>query len=87
MISLNEYKEVGNFGSLISKLFESRDFSHRVHLFAKDKSYAQHKALGSFYEAITDLTDKLYEVHAGQYGPIKFEFNTIKYEINISCNL
>jgi hypothetical protein len=77
MISLNEYKEVGNFPGLISKLFEARDFSHRVHLIAKSKSYAEHKALGSFYEDLTGLTDNLYETHAGQYGPVKFEYNKV----------
>jgi hypothetical protein len=77
MISLNEYKEVGNFSGLISKLFEARDFAHRVHLIAKSKSYAEHKALGSFYEGIVELADNLYETHAGQYGPAKFDFNKV----------
>jgi hypothetical protein len=39
----------------------------------RTKSYAQHKALGSFYEGVIDLTDKLYETYAGQYGQIKFD--------------
>lgn len=77
MISLNEYKEVGSFSGLVSKFFEARDFVHRVHLLAKNKSYAEHKALGSFYEDLIGLVDNLYETHAGQYGPAKFDFNKI----------
>jgi hypothetical protein len=77
MMSLNEYKEIGNFSGLISKLFEARDFAHRTHLISKNKSFSEHEALGSFYEDITGLADNLYETHAGQYGPAKFDFNKV----------
>ncbi len=77
MISLNEYKDAGNFPALVSKLFEARDFAHRVHLLSKNKSYSEHQALGAFYGDLTELADDLYETHAGQYGPVKFDFNKI----------
>lgn len=39
----------------IAILFLSRDIAHREHL--RTKSYAQHGALGDFYDAIIGLTD------------------------------
>lgn len=74
MISLQEYKSASNISSVFSKLFQSRDFAHYAHL--RTKSYAQHMALGTFYDGITDLADKFYETHAGQYGQTKFEFES-----------
>jgi hypothetical protein len=83
MISINEFKNGSknlkteavvsndNISVLFSKLFESRSFAHYCHL--RSDSYAQHKALGKFYENIIDLADKLYETYAGQYGQIKFD--------------
>lgn len=53
---------------LISLLFLSRDVAHREHL--KTKSYAQHVALGNFYEAIVDLADAFAETYQGGYGII-----------------
>lgn len=73
MISLNQFKKAGasgGVGSVMSKLFEARDFAHSAHL--RTDSYAQHKALGSFYEDVIDLADQLYETYAGQYGQFKF---------------
>ena len=86
MISLNEFKsgEGMTISGVFSKLFEARNFAHMAHL--RTKSYAQHKALGSFYEGIVDLADSLYETYAGQYGQIKFnagpsvkEEDTVRY--------
>ena len=50
MISLNEYNSSNDFGGVIGKLFEARDYAHYVHL--HNSSYAKHKALGSFYGKI-----------------------------------
>jgi len=87
MISLNEFKSGGEgagIGGVFSKLFEARNFAHMAHL--RTKSYAQHKALGHFYEEIVELADSLYETYAGQYGQIKFnagppvkEEDTVRY--------
>ena len=35
-------------------------------------SYAQHKAFGNAYESLSDLIDKLVEVHQGKYGRIVY---------------
>lgn len=75
MISLQEYKSASNISSVFSKLFQSRDFAHYTHL--RTKSYAQHMALNTFYDEITNLADDFYETYAGQYGQIKFETETI----------
>ena len=54
------------FGKLIALLFASRDAAHRAHL--ATKSYAQHMALGTFYEEIVGLADSLAEMYQGRYG-------------------
>jgi hypothetical protein len=53
-------------GELISILFLSRDIAHREHL--TTDSYAQHMALGSFYEDIVGLADSLAETYQGCTG-------------------
>lgn len=56
-------------GKFLATLFLSRDLAHREHL--KTKSYAEHVALGSFYDAIVDLADSLAEMYQGRHGIIK----------------
>ena len=56
-------------GQLLATLFLSRDLAHREHL--KTTSYAQHVALGSFYDEIVDLADGLAEMYQGRHGIIK----------------
>jgi len=51
---------------LIATLFLSREITHRAHL-ATD-SYAEHVALGSFYEDIIPLADSLAEAYQGRTG-------------------
>ena len=48
----------------IGLLFASRDYAHKMHL-ATD-SYAQHMALGTFYEDIIGLADELAEAWMGR---------------------
>jgi DNA-binding ferritin-like protein len=36
------------------------------------ESYAQHKAFGNAYESLSDLLDRLVEVHQGKYGRIVY---------------
>ena len=48
----------------IGLLFASRDYAHKAHL-ATD-SYAQHMALGAFYEKIIGLADELAEAWMGR---------------------
>ena len=51
---------------LIGNLFLARDIAHSAHL--NSKSYAQHVALGSFYEDIIGLADSLAEAYQGRHG-------------------
>lgn len=55
-------------GELLAVLFLSRDIAHREHL--RTKSFAQHQALGSFYEDIVDAADSLAEACQGRHGLI-----------------
>ena len=50
-------------GKVISTLFLSREVAHREHL--KSTSYAQHMALGDFYDCIIDKADALAETYQG----------------------
>lgn len=53
---------------LIQRVFVTRNAAHLAHW--RTKSYAQHKALGSFYDAIIDSIDKLVEAHMGAAGSV-----------------
>ncbi|CAB4126208.1 hypothetical protein UFOVP153_40 [uncultured Caudovirales phage] len=50
----------------IITLIELRDKAHICHW--EITSYAKHKALGSFYESLTDLLDTFVETYMGKYG-------------------
>lgn len=54
---------------LIAILFLSRDLAHRAHL--RTTSYAQHQALGSFYDDVIDFADELAELYQGRNGLLK----------------
>lgn len=51
------------------RCFYARDEAHSAHL--KTTSYAQHMALGDFYDSITDLVDGLIESYQGVYGIVE----------------
>ena len=51
---------------LVQKMFEARQVAHNCHL--KTKSFAEHKALGGFYEKVLGLVDEFVESYQGQYG-------------------
>lgn len=51
-------------GKFIGTLFQSRDAMHIAHL--QTTSFAEHKALGGYYDGILDLTDKFSEVYFGR---------------------
>lgn len=53
---------------LIAIMFLSREIAHREHL--NTKSYAQHMALGSFYDDIVDNADSIAEAYQGRNGLI-----------------
>jgi len=54
-----------DFIKLISYLFHSQIQVHIFHL--QTKSFAEHKALNDYYDAITDLIDGLVESYQGKY--------------------
>lgn len=58
-------------GQLIMKLFHARTNTHIQHL--QTRSYAQHVALGEFYDEVLDLADSFAECFIGKHGPMEFE--------------
>lgn len=66
----------------LQKLFEARDVIHYAHL--NTTSYAQHKALGKFYDGWLDLADTFIETYSGVYGRILGEVH-IQFDNNIDC--
>lgn len=52
----------------ITSLVLAADVARREHW--RTKSYAQHVALGEFYDGITDLTDKFVETYQGRHGVV-----------------
>ena len=53
---------------LISRVFYARNLAHYEHW--RTKSYAQHKALGKFYEGVIEALDALVEAYQGLNGLI-----------------
>lgn len=53
---------------LTARVFEARDIAHRAHW--RTKSYAQHMALGAFYEDVIEHVDALVEAYQGKNGLI-----------------
>jgi len=53
----------------IARSFALRTAIHLLHL--SSTSYAQHIALGEFYEGLVELTDRFAEVYMGLEGQIK----------------
>jgi len=51
---------------VIGQLFQSRDMMHIAHL--QTTSYAEHKALNSYYDGLLDLVDGLVESYFGCIG-------------------
>ena len=54
---------------LISKIFCTRNCAHLAHW--KTDSYAEHTALGEFYDSVIDILDSFVEVYQGNYTKIK----------------
>jgi len=65
---------------IANKLFESQIVVHIMHLQAKTKSYAEHKALEEYYTQIDSLVDDLVEKSYVEYGIIQ------NYKINIDSS-
>lgn len=57
-----------NAALFVATMLHSATVTHLQHL--ATKSFAQHMALGEYYEAIPDLVDKYAEAYQGRYGLI-----------------
>ena len=68
-----EATELTPVEEFFSKLFESRQVAHIFHLQTKgdEGSYAEHMALGSYYDDVLSEIDDLIEVYQGQYGIVE----------------
>lgn len=65
-------KEKTSIAKIIGIMFMSRTYAHMSHL--KTGSYAEHQALGGFYECIVGQADSLAEVAQGLYGKLAIPF-------------
>lgn len=65
-------------GDFVLALMNARTVAHIAHL--QSTSYAQHVALGEFYEGLVPLIDSFAEVYQGRYGLIKFNAASFKLE-------
>jgi DNA-binding ferritin-like protein len=55
-------------GLLAAHLFLARDMAHRAHLRTSGRgSFADHSALGTFYEELIDKADEFVECYQGEY--------------------
>ena len=63
---MSKYNE--SAAAFISVLFHSATVTHFMHL--QTKSFAQHMALGEYYDAIVELADKWAEAYQGCYDII-----------------
>ena len=54
---------------LAAKVLATRNAAHQAHW--KSRSYAQHVALGEFYDGILDAIDDLVESYQGRFGLIE----------------
>jgi len=68
MLTQTRGSESSDVAKFVMVLMHSRTSAHLMHL--QTKSYAQHMALGSFYEGIGDLVDSFVEAYQGLHGVI-----------------
>lgn len=71
MKSFNKFVTGKQAVDLFSQIFAARDKAHKLHL--SSKSFAEHTALGKFYEELVELVDELVEVYQGKYGLVELE--------------
>jgi DNA-binding ferritin-like protein len=70
-----------NPGEFVLTLLNARTAAHVAHLQVSGPgSYAAHKALADFYDAIPDLADRFAEAYIGCYELIKFGGSSFKLE-------
>ena len=76
--SSSEMKPKSSCEEMFGALLHSRNVAHLVHL--STKSYAEHKALNKYYDAIIDLFDGLVESYQGCYGIVTITVPAAKSE-------
>lgn len=54
---------------LVERIFLTRNLSHSAHL--GTRSFAEHMALGDFYESVIDLLDNFIESYQGAFGLLR----------------
>jgi hypothetical protein len=62
----NQKESKSSLITLVSRLLDSQRQTHIFHL--QTKSFAEHKALQDYYDAIADLVDGIVESYQGKYG-------------------
>ena len=67
-VEKSEGKVNGSFVDIVSGILHSRTQIHIYHL--QTKSFAVHKALNDYYDAVVDLFDGLVESYQGKHGII-----------------
>jgi hypothetical protein len=55
-------------GMMVAMIFVGRDLAHRQHL--RTGSYAEHVALGAFYEGVIPLVDSFVEAYQGRFNQL-----------------
>lgn len=70
---------------LVARVFATRNSAHLAHW--KTKSYAQHVALGDFYDGVIDKVDGLVEMCQGTHGLIGAVANQSHSPVNIVARL
>jgi hypothetical protein len=55
-------------GMMVAMVFVARDLTHRQHL--RTTSYAEHMALGAFYEGVIPLIDGFVEAYQGRFNEL-----------------
>lgn len=68
MLTQTRGSESSDVAKFVMVLMHSRTSAHLMHL--QTKSFAQHMALGSFYDEIGDLVDSFVEAYQGLHGVI-----------------
>ena len=67
--SVKEAQQTDGVAELVMCLLNSVTTAHIMHF--QTPSYAEHKALGEFYEEVGDLVDSFVESYQGKYGLIQ----------------